>query len=143
MTCEAWSGISQETKLVQSENTREKQCGEIKKKPYHCHETLSSYGHITDMQQPGARQGKFQIQGLGGIWGMETGGFRHQAHHRHSVFISQGCSNKVPQTWFGTTGVCFTVVEAVTSKSRCQAGPCSLLTCRQRLFLSFFLFASF
>lgn len=63
-------------------------------------------GHITDMQQPGARQGKFQNQGLGGIWGMETGGFRHQAHHGHSVFISQGCSNKVPQTrWLTITEV--------------------------------------
>ena len=124
MTCEAWSRISQETKLVQSENTREKQCGEIKKRPYHCHETLSSYGHITDMQQPGARQGKFQIQGLGGIWGMETGGFRHQAHHRHSVFISQGCSNKVPQTWWLTiTEVYYlTVLEARSPNAKCWQG---------------------
>lgn len=38
-TCEAWSGVCQETKLLRSENTREEQRGEIKKKPYHCHET--------------------------------------------------------------------------------------------------------
>lgn len=38
-TREAWSGICQETKLLRSENTREEERGEIKKKPYHCHET--------------------------------------------------------------------------------------------------------
>ena len=39
--------------------------------------------------------------------------------------------------WFKTTEVCFIAVEAVTSKSRRQAGPCSLFTCRRRLFFLF------
>lgn len=38
----AWSGVCQETKLIQSENTREEQSEEIKKKSYECNETLSS-----------------------------------------------------------------------------------------------------
>ena len=77
-------------------------------------------GHIADMQRPGARQGKFQNQGRGGIWGTETGGFGHQAH-RHSVFIPQGCNSKAPQTrrLTVTEGHHLTVLQARSPNAKC------------------------
>lgn len=84
---------------------------------------LSSYGAQADMQRPGARQGKFQNQRRGGIWGMEIGGFGHQAH-RHSVFIPQGCNSKVPQTrrLTITEGYYVTVPEARSPNAKCGQG---------------------
>lgn len=98
----AWSGVCQETKLIQSENTREEQSEEIKKKSYECNETLSSTTQtwnnqgqdraLCELVQTGAAskgcsQGNSRTKDQVPSGGQREEGSEHQARHRRSAFI--------------------------------------------------------
>lgn len=77
--------------------------------------------HITDMHGQGQDR-EIPEPGLGDL-GRETGGSGTRPY-RHSVFISQGCNNKVPQAWRLTiTEVYYlTVLEARSPHAKCWQG---------------------